>query len=198
MKIYNLNNAHRHFVNLIKNQAGVVRGQFGIQPFEEKACIFFDDTYFYVYAEQNFLREMPRKKKNTWYIKFLVNIWIKFPDDAYENDVLQMNQYLNDTIKTFDRNCRSYISMGISMIKRGTWSKNRSCLIFTFEITEFPVRHDIIDVIKNVLRQAQEIFHFTFPDKKEELKNSFGHMEISEYIEELYQARIEDEKTLID
>lgn len=170
MKLFNLVNAHNHFWRLIEKQNGVLSKIPEITPFGEKACIWFDDTVFHIYAQFNDEYEM-RRRKNRRYVVFLINIWIAFPNDAKAEDALSLEKYLDFAIKLIDKKCSSYIGGGKSLIAKKMWDRGdkRPHLFYTFRIENFPVRTDIVNSIKNILREAHKNFNFSYSDSKEEL-----------------------------
>ena len=58
--------------------------------------------------------------------------------------------------------------IGKSSFVNHMWSQNpkRPHLIYTCAIPDFSVRSDIVEKIKEVLREAQDIFKFSYSDDK--------------------------------
>ena len=160
MKLFNRVNAHRQFLQLIKSQDGVIYKKPDIYPFRRKACVWFDETLFHIYAQYVHEFDIKPRKKDLKCIKFLINVWIKFPDNTSEETALNLESYLNQRISDIDNNCYSYIGMGKTLLVNHMWSEKpqRAHLIYTFAIQDFPVRSDIVEKIKEVLREAQDIF----------------------------------------
>lgn len=159
-----------------------------IHPFRRKACVWFDETVFHIYAQYVHAYDSCRKRNDLKCIKFLINVWIKFPDNSTGRDVFNLEEYLNCEVGAIDKHCSSYTSMGKTLINKNMWDAGTH-LIFTFEIKDFPVRNDIVDVIKNILREAKNIFNFSYSDNKDdfiEMFDSQKHMMISKY-KELFQ-----------
>ena len=170
MKLFNRVNDHRQFLQLIKSQDGVIYKKPDIYPFRRKACVWFDETLFHIYAQYVHEFDIKPRKKDLKCIKFLINVWIKFPDNTSEETALNLESYLNQRISDKDNNCYSYIGMGKTLLINHMWSEKpqRAHLIYTFAIQDFPVRSDIVEKIKEVLREAQDIFKFSYSDYKNE------------------------------
>ena len=170
MKLFNRVNAHRQFLQLIKSQDGVIYKKPDIYPFRRKACVWFDETLFHIYAQYVHEFDIKPRKKDLKCIKFLINVWIKFPDNTSEETALNLESYLNQRISDIDNNSYSYIGMGKTLLVNHMWSEKpqRAHLIYTFAIQDFPVRSDIVEKIKEVLREAQDIFKFSYSDDKNE------------------------------
>ena len=170
MKLFNRVNAYRQFLQLIKSQDGIICKRPDIYPFRRKACVWFDETLFHVYAQYVHEFDIKPRKKDLKCIKFLINVWIKFPDNTSEEIALNLEEYLNLRISAFGNKCHSHIGMGKTLLLNHMWSENpkRPHLIYTFAIQDFPVRSDIIEKIKEVLREAQDIFKFSYSDYKNE------------------------------
>lgn len=170
MKLFNLTNAHRYFLQLINKQDGIICKKPDIYPFRRKACVWFDETVFHIYAKYVHVYDKNPRKKDLKCIKFLINIWINFPDNTCEETALNLESYLNQRIRDIDNNCYSYIGMGKTLLVNHMWSEKpqRAHLIYTFAIQDFPVRSDIVEKIKEVLREAQDIFKFSYSDSKTE------------------------------
>ena len=117
MKLFNLTNAHRYFLQLIDKQDGIICKKPDILPFGRKACVWFDDTVFHVYA-QYINQHVERPKKDLKSIKFAINIWIAFPDNARAEEALYLEQYLDSSIKKINKKCCSYIGAGKSLIEK--------------------------------------------------------------------------------
>ena len=105
-------------------------------------------------------------KKGDTSMDILVCVWIRFYDNSNEDDVLALEEYLNKTVQLFDKKCCCYISCGKKLIVNRTWSNGKPDLIYTFKISETPIRHDIIDIIKKILIKAKDKFDFFFSDNK--------------------------------
>lgn len=170
MKLFNRVNAYRQFLQLIKSQDGIICKRPDIYPFRRKACVWFDETLFHIYAQYVHEFDIKPRKKDLKCIKFLINVWIKFPDNTSEETALNLESYLNQRISDKDNNCYSYIGMGKTLLINHMWSEKpqRAHLIYTFAIQDFPVRSDIVEKIKEVLREAQDIFKFSYSDDKNE------------------------------
>lgn len=187
MKLFNLTNAHRYFLQLIDKQDGIICKKPDIHPFGRKACVWFDDTVFHVYA-QYINQHVERPKKDLKSIKFAINIWIAFPDNARAEEALCLEQYLDCGIKLLDKRCSAYIGAGKSLIEKNMWDDGdkRPHVIYTFDIKDFPVRGDIIDIIKDLLRKAQDKFGFSYSDNREDFLKRFDrakHILLPRYID---------------
>lgn len=170
MKLFNRISAHKQFLQLINKQDGIICKKPDIFPFRRKACVWFDETLFHIYAQYVHAYDKKPRKKDLKCIKFLINVWIKFPDNTSEETALNLESYLNQRISDKDNNCYSYIGMGKTLLINHMWSEKpqRAHLIYTFAILDFPVRSDIVEKIKEVLREAQDIFKFSYSDDKNE------------------------------
>ena len=188
MKLFNRVNAHKQFLQLIRSQDGIICKKPDIYPFRRKACVWFDETVFHIYAQYVHEDDNKPRKKDLKCIKFLINVWIKFPDNTSEETALNLEEYLNHRIRAIDNKCHSYIGMGKTLLLNHMWSEDakRPHLIYTFAIQDFPVRSDIVEVIKDVLRDAQDMFKFSYSDSKkefvEQLYDSKKHILIPRYL----------------
>ena len=193
MKLFNLTNAHKYFLQLLNNQNGLICKKADIYPFQRKACVWFDDTVFHVYA-QYINKYGKRPKKDLMCIKFAINIWIAFPDNARAEDALCLERYLDSAMKQIDKKCSAYIGAGKSLIEKNMWDDGdkRPHLIYTFDIKDFPVRSDIIELIKTLLREAKNKFGFSYSDNRDDFIDKFDstkHILIPTYID-IFKHRV--------
>ena len=172
-------NAHNNFLRLIESQEGIIvpNTNTGIL-FHREACVWFSNYILYIHA-------VPKENS----INFLINIWMAFSDNYKEEDVLQIEKYINDAIKIKEPNLKCYISFGRTLLENKTWSKKQSRpnLVLTFEIIDNFVRHDTIDVIKDILLKFKMQFKFSFShiskDMFIKIFENKEHLSIQKYIE---------------
>lgn len=63
MKLFNLTNTHKYFLQLIDKQDGIICKKPDIHPFRRKACVWFDETVFHIYAQYvNGYNDKPQKR----------------------------------------------------------------------------------------------------------------------------------------
>jgi hypothetical protein len=172
--------AHDQFMQLIESQDGIISIRPDFYPLYMKAYVWFDETVFHIFAKSVHKKDEASPKKDMKCIEFLINIWIKFPDNTSEETALGLEKFLDQRIKAIDNNY--YAQMwGKSLFVNHMWSKNpkRPHLIYTCAIPDFSVRSDIVEKYKEVLREAQDIFKFSYSDNKNDCIKSVSESDTS-------------------
>lgn len=97
MKLLKVIDAHKQYIDLLDGQDGVIvrlpdeeeYNVWSLLPFKTKACVWFDDTVFYIFAQRENYddRAIPFKDKN---LSLRIHVWLKFPEKYTSEDVLRV------------------------------------------------------------------------------------------------------------
>lgn len=176
MKLIKDSEARRLFVKFIEGEKGIISipasdGGWPLMPFKEKACVWFEQTILYIFAQRQhcFDKGVACEQKH---IHFLVNIWLGFAEHHTAEYVLSVEKFLNDEVQAVDKSCHAHIFVGRQSVVSGRWNESKSRLLFTFEIDEFPVQEGLLGAIKSVLQRAQSMYNITFPEKRDVVLNT--------------------------
>ncbi len=162
MKIYKSYDVLDYYSKIITSEMFIRRKAPNIFPFAFKDVIFLDDLILHSWIE--------RASEKQMYYKIIFNVILHFSENWFEDDVWELESYLNQEIYASNQNCRCKITCGYTSLRQQTWSKgSRSDPIFSFIIEEFPVRTNILDRIKIVLNEAKQKYDFQYSDKREQI-----------------------------
>lgn len=162
MKIYKSYDVLDYYSRIITSAVMIRINAPHISPFGFKDIIFLDDIVLHAWIESS--------PENSMYYKIIFNVILHFSEEWFEDDVWELESYLNQEIYTYDENCRCRITCGYTSLRIHTWSKgSRFDPIFSFIIEEFPVKTDILERIKIILNETKMKYKFKYSDKRENI-----------------------------